>query len=194
MKAIADSYSHKDGLQISYGGVNESDHETLPRVIGGLMISVFIIFMILVFHFRKIGLALLVLGSSSLSLLGAALGILLLRVKFGITSILGIVSLIGILVGMGSSCWIMPRNCGAKHNMNTREAAYEAGKRRMRPIFLTSAAASMGVIPMIISSNPLWTPMGAVICFGTLTSMMFLVFVLPVAYWKIFDKKDPRVC
>ena len=57
--------------------------------------------MILVFHFRKISLALLVLGSSSLSLLGAALGVLLLRVEFGITSILGIVSLIGILVRNG---------------------------------------------------------------------------------------------
>ena len=193
VKEIVDSYSHIDGLQISYGGVNESDHETLPRVIGGLMISIFIIFMILVFHFRKISLALLVLGSSSLSLLGAALGVLLLRVEFGITSILGIVSLIGILVRNGIIMLDYAEELRVKHNMNIREAAYEAGKRRMRPIFLTSAAASMGVIPMIISSNPLWTPMGAVICFGTLTSMMFLVFVLPVAYWKIFDKKDPRV-
>jgi outer membrane protein TolC len=74
--------------------------------------------------------------------------------------------------------------------MSVKDAAFEAGKRRMRPIFLTSAAASMGVIPMIISSNPLWTPMGAVICFGTLISMVFLVFVLPVAYWKIFDHED----
>jgi multidrug efflux pump subunit AcrB len=38
------------------------------------------------------------------------------------------------------------------------EAAFEAGKRRMRPIFLTSAAASMGVIPMIISKSALWSP------------------------------------
>ncbi len=172
-----------------YGGVNRSDHETLPGVIGGLMISIFIIFMILVFHFRKISLALLVLGSSSLSLLGAALGVLLLRVEFGITSILGIVSLIGILVRNGIIMLDYAEELRVKHNMSVRDAAFEAGKRRMRPIFLTSAAASMGVIPMIISSNPLWTPMGAVICFGTLISMVFLVFVLPVAYWKIFDNE-----
>jgi len=66
----------------------------------------------------------------------------------------------------------------------------------MRPIFLTSMAASMGVIPMIISKSALWAPMGVVICFGTLTSMVFLVLILPVAYWLIFrrvDKKSKRL-
>jgi multidrug efflux pump len=73
-----------------------------------------------------------------------------------------------------------------KHKYPVYEAAIEAGKRRMRPIFLTSAAASMGVIPMIISKNPLWGPMGTVICFGTLISMVLVVTVLPVAYWILF--------
>jgi multidrug efflux pump subunit AcrB/outer membrane protein TolC len=192
VKELTGKYLLPKGLSLSYGGIYESDEETLPRVISGLMISIFIIFMILVLHFRKISLAILVLGASSLSLLGAALGVLLLKVEFGITAILGIVSLIGILVRNGIIMLDYAEELRLKHKMTVRDAIFEAGRRRMRPIFLTSAAASMGVIPMIISSNPLWTPMGVVICFGTLISMVFLVFVLPVAYWKMFDSNDGK--
>jgi multidrug efflux pump subunit AcrB len=56
--------------------------------------------------------------------------------------------------------------------LSVRAAAIEAGKRRMRPIFLTSAAASMGVLPMI--------------------SMVLVVTVLPVSYWLLFRKEDKK--
>jgi multidrug efflux pump subunit AcrB len=74
--------------------------------------------------------------------------------------------------------------------LSVREAAFEAGKRRMRPIFLTSAAASMGVLPMVLSGDLMWMPLGTVIFFGTLISMVFVVTVLPIAYWLIFKKTD----
>ena len=53
----------------------------------------------------------------------------------------------------------------------------------MRPIFLTSAAASMGVVPMMVGGSGLWVPMGNVIFFGTMITMMFILTVLPIAYW-----------
>lgn len=60
----------------------------------------------------------------------------------------------------------------------------------MRPIFLTSAAASMGVIPMILGGSVLWSPMGSVIFFGTIISMLLIITVLPVSYWIIFVRAD----
>ena len=54
----------------------------------------------------------------------------------------------------------------------------------MRPIFLTSAAASVGVVPMILGGSSLWMPMGVVICIGTAVSMCLILTVLPVVYWK----------
>jgi outer membrane protein TolC len=60
----------------------------------------------------------------------------------------------------------------------------------MRPIFLTSAAASVGVIPMIISRSPLWGPLGTVICFGLLISMVLTLFVLPVLYSVAYRDKS----
>ena len=72
--------------------------------------------------------------------------------------------------------------------MPVREVAFEAGCRRMRPIFLTSITTAVGVIPMIVHSTTLWKPMGVVIFFGTLVAITMIVTVLPVAYWKLFDK------
>ena len=190
VKKIADNQSLPPETSIQYGGAYEADSEMLPQVTGALLISVFIIFMILVFHFRKPNLALLVLGSSSLSVIGAVLGIIIMGKSFGVTSILGIISLIGILVRNGIIMLDYAEELRHHGKKTALEAAFEAGKRRMRPIFLTSMAASMGVIPMIISNSALWAPMGTVICFGTLTSMVFLVLILPVAYWLIFRKVD----
>jgi multidrug efflux pump subunit AcrB/outer membrane protein TolC len=192
VKKIAEKCPLPKGTSLSYGGAYESDAEALPQIIGGLMLSIIIIFLILLFHFKRINLALLVMGSASLSLLGAAIGVIVMKLEFGITAILGIVSLIGILVRNGIIMIDYAEELRFKYKKTIREAAMEAGKRRMRPIFLTSAAASMGVIPMIISRSALWGPMGTVICFGTLTSMVLLVFILPVAYWLIFKRVDKK--
>ena len=70
---------------------------------------------------------------------------------------------------------------------SAKEAAFLSGKRRMRPIFLTSATTALGVVPMIISRSTLWMPMGVIICFGTVLSLVLIVTVLPVAYWKIYS-------
>ena len=50
----------------------------------------------------------------------------------------------------------------------------DGGKRRMRPIFLTSCTTGLGVLPMILSGDQLWLPMGVVICFGTLLSVVMI--------------------
>lgn len=76
--------------------------------------------------------------------------------------------------------------------MSAREAIHHSASRRMRPIFLTSAAASMGVIPMILGGSGLWMPMGSVICFGTLISMLFILTVVPIAYLVVFEGTDSK--
>lgn len=174
------------GVALSVGGQQEDDEETLPMILGGLIVSVVIIFFILLAHFRKINLALLIMCSISLTIFGAAFGVLVMGQDISLTGILGINSLIGILVRNGIIMLDYAEDLRHKQQFDVYNAALQAAKRRMRPIFLTSAAASMGVIPMIISKSGLWAPMGTIICFGTLISMVLVVTVLPVAYWMIF--------
>ena len=174
------------GVALSVGGQQEFDEEALPMILGGLIVSVVIIFFILLAHFRKINLALLIMGSISLTIFGAAFGVLIMGQDVSLTGVLGIISLMGILVRNGIIMLDYAEDLRHKQQFDVYNAALQAAKRRMRPIFLTSAAASMGVIPMIISKSGLWAPMGTIICFGTLISMVMVVTVLPVAYWMIF--------
>ncbi len=182
----------KPDTLIEYGGAKENDEEQMPAIMMALCIAIVIIFFILVFHFKKVSLASLVLASTSLCLLGASVGLHIMGLNFGITVVLGIVSLIGIIVRNGIIMFDYTEELRFKHGMSVKEAAFEAGKRRMRPIFLTSAAASMGVIPMIISQSPLWCPMGTTISFGTLISMVFILISLPILYWFCYKGQDKK--
>lgn len=179
-----------DDVSISWGGSRMQDDVLMPQIFKGLSFSVLIIFVILVFHFRSIKLAVLILGATTLSIFGAALGIRVMNMEYTLTSVLGLVALMGIIVRNGIIMYDYAEALRLKGGLSAHDAALEAGKRRMRPIFLTSAAASMGVVPMIISGSALWSPMGVVICFGTWISMAFVVTVLPVLYWMSFRKAD----
>ena len=73
-----------------------------------------------------------------------------------------------------------------------RQAAYEAGRRRMVPIFLTTATTAVGVIPMIIAGSSFWMPVGVTIFAGGIGALILVVTVLPVAYWKT-SKQSKKV-
>ena len=75
----------------------------------------------------------------------------------------------------------MPSHLGA----SIRCAAYDAGKRRMVPIFLTTATTAVGVVPMIIAQSSFWMPVGVIIFTGGIGSLILAVTMLPVAYWKV---------
>ena len=175
-------------LHWEIGGMAEKDAETLPQVTSGVMIAALIIFFILLFHFKRISLALVNLSSMTLCIFGAAIGLLITGFDVSLTCILGVVSLMGILVRNGIIMLDYAEELRRDKGLSVKDAAFQAGERRMRPIFLTSAAASVGVLPMMIENNTLWSPMGAVIFFGTLISMVLIATILPVLYWIVFDK------
>ena len=176
-----------DGVALSYGGEYEETQEEAPRIISALLISVVIIFFILLWHFKRISMAVMMLSCLSLCLLGTASGILIQGVDFSITSTLGIISLMGILVRNGIIMFDYAEELRTNGGMTAHEAIYHSAQRRMRPIFLTSAAASVGVIPMILGGSGLWMPMGTVIFYGTIITMVFILTVMPVAYWLVMS-------
>ena len=175
-------------LKVERGGMLAKDMETMPQVASGVIVAIFIIFFILLFHFKRISLALVNLSAMSLCVFGAAVGLLIMGYDMSITGILGVVSLMGILVRNGIIMIDYAEELRRDKGLSVVEAAFQAGERRMRPIFLTSAAASVGVLPMMLENNTLWSPMAAVVFFGTLISMVLIATVLPVLYAVVFDK------
>ncbi len=173
------------GVTLTFGGEEEDGNEKLPPIYAGLIVAAAIIFFILVGHFQNIKIALLIFCSMALCVFGTAAGVLIQGVDFSVTCLLGVISLMGIIVRNGIIMIDYALELQtAGHSAS--EAIYLSAQRRMRPIFLTSAAAAMGVIPMILGGSGLWMPMGTVICYGTLITMVFILTVLPVAYLLLY--------
>ena len=181
-----------EGVTLTYGGELAENEEQMPHIMAALYIAVVIIFFILVWHFKRVGTATLLLICLTLCLFGTALGVMIQGVDFGVTCVMGLVSLMGILVRNGIIMIDYAEELRRNERMRVRDAIYYSAKRRMRPIFLTSAAASMGVIPMILGGSGLWMPMGTVIFYGTLITMFFILTVIPVAYWKVLSGSTKR--
>ena len=178
-----------DNVTLSYGGEIEEQDETLPNIMNGLYIAVIIIFLILLSHYKNLGMALFIVLCLASSLLGAAIGMMIHNIAFGMTCVLGLVAIMGIIVRNGIIMIDYAQEL-QHQGESVVQSIYYSAKRRMRPIFLTSAAASIGVIPMILSRSGLWMPMGVVIFYGTLITMLFIVLVIPVAYMLLFHGKE----
>ncbi|MBI4885959.1 MAG: efflux RND transporter permease subunit [Acidobacteria bacterium] len=170
------------GIRIGWGGEREGTVENYTPMSISMAASVAIIYLILLFEFGRHRLVLLVMVTMPLALFGAVLGLMLTGNAFGFTSFLGVISLMGIVVRNGIILVGYAEELRAQ-GMSSRDAALAAGMRRMRPIVLTSAAAAVGVVPMILSGSTLWGPLGAVTFFGLIFSTLLTLIVLPVAYW-----------
>ncbi len=183
-EALMDSLGRMELPQevvVDRGGEWENTMDTLPEILSGLALAVAIIFFILLFHYAQADTAILLLFSLLLCMPGAALGLIIQDTDMSLTCVLGIVSLMGILVRNAIVLLDYAEEL-RNEGQPVHDAVLNASKRRMRPIFLTSAAATMGVLPMVIGNSALWKPMGVVIFWGTPITMIFILTVIPVAY------------
>ena len=177
-----------EGYRIEYGGEYQNQQETFGEMRTALLTSLLLIFLILLFQFRTLVDPLIVMAAFPLALPGAALGLLITHNTFGFTAFIGIIS-VGGLVVRNSIILIDYIHERMKNGAELEQAALEAGERRLRPIFLTSAAAAVGVIPMILSGSSLWSPMASVIAFGLLGSMFFTLIAIPVLFVVVHHRR-----
>ena len=180
------------GYRIFYGGEYANQRETYSYMFIALIISIISIFLVLLFQFRNLKEAGLVMLTIPLSMFGAVLGLIITGNDFGFTAFTGMIALSGIVV-RNAIILIDHTNVLLGKGMDIPTAAREAGKRRLRPIFLTAMAAAIGVVPMILSGSSLWSPLASIIAFGVVWSMLISTLTIPVLYTaaiKPGDKKD----
>ena len=174
------------GITAEVGGAREFDDETLPPIIYGLSISLVIIFFFILINFRKFGISFVIMAAMSLCLFGAMVGLWIADFTIGLTSVLGFITLLGMIV---RNVILMYQHAEDKRRVchwSARLAAYDAGKRRMVPIFLTTATTAVGVIPMILGGSTFWTPVGVTIFAGGIGALILVVTILSVLYSKIY--------
>ena len=190
------------GVRAEVGGEIEYNKESLPQIFSGVGISMIIVFFFLLFNFKKYGITLVCMAALALMIPGALIGLGLMNRTLGITSVMGVITLMGMI--MRNEILIFEHAIGLikkfapdgfpvgaseeyrrQYNAAVKQAAYEAGKRRMVPIFLTTATTAVGVVPMIIAQSSFWMPVGVTIFAGGIGSLIMVVTMLPVIYWKV---------
>ena len=175
------------GVRAEVGGEIEYNKESLPQIFGGVAISMIIVFFFLLFNFKKYGITLVCIAALGLMIPGALIGLGLMDRTLGLTSVMGVITLMGMI--MRNEILIFEHaNDLIKKGVPVKQAAYEAGKRRMVPIFLTTATTAVGVVPMIIAQSSFWMPVGVTIFAGGIGSLIMVVTMLPVVYWKVSTK------
>ena len=190
------------GVRAEVGGEIEYDAEALPQIFGGVAIAMVIIFFFLLFNFKKYGISIVCIAALGLMLPGVLVGLALMNRTLGLTSIMGVITLMGMIMRneilifehaldlikkyvAAHGDWTVDRKA---YNEAVKQAAYEAGKRRMVPIFLTTATTAVGVVPMIIAQSSFWMPVGVTIFAGGIGSLILVVTMLPVVYWRVSTK------
>ena len=200
------------GVRCEVGGELEYNAEAMPMIIGGVGIAIVIVFFFLLFNFKRFGISLICIAALGLMIPGTLVGLGLMNRTLGLTSILGVITLMGmimrneILIFEHANDLLRDKRARLKgepsseegeapppitreeYNAAVKEAAYAAGKRRMVPIFLTTATTAVGVVPMIIAQSSFWMPVGVTIFAGGIGSLILVVTMLPVVYWKLSRK------
>jgi len=197
-KIMQEEITIPQGVRCEVGGEIEYGNEALPQIFWGITIAMIIIFFFLLFNFKKFGITLVCIAALGLMTPGALIGLGMMDRALGLTSIFGLITLMGIIMRNEilifehandlikkyveeHGDWKVDRKA---YNKAVKQAAYDAGKRRMVPIFLTTATTAVGVIPMIIAQSSFWMPVGVTIFAGGIGSLIMVVTMLPVIYWK----------
>ena len=195
------------GVRAEIGGEIEYGDEAMPQIIWGTVIAMIIVFFFLLFNFKKYGITTVCMAALALMIPGALIGLGLMNRSLGLTSIFGLITLMGMI--MRNEILIFEhaidlmkkfvaehpkpakvtkadkREYYRQYNEAVKQAAMDAGSRRMVPIFLTTATTAVGVVPMIIAQSSFWMAVGVTIFAGGIGSLIMVVTMLPVVYWKV---------
>ena len=177
-----------DGVRFEVGGEPEDDAEVSVTIIESLLISLIIVFFFLLFSFRSYKLTFVSIGAIAFAFPGMLIGLWIAGRPIGVTAMFGVITLMGMI--MRNEILIFEHAEGLrKEGWSARDAAFDAGRRRMVPIFLTTATTAVGVVPMIVAATSFWMPVGVSIFAGGIGALIMVVTMLPVIYWKLYDKK-----
>jgi multidrug efflux pump len=155
------------------------------------IIALFIIYLILVIEFGSLSQPVIILITVPLSLIGAAIGLMIFSQPFSFTAFLGISSLIGIVVN-NAILLIEFLNKFKKEEKDVSTACRTAFSRRFRPIMMSTTTTVMGLLPLAMSGSTLFEPLSISLMSGLLGSTLLTLIIVPVIY-KIMENLKSKV-
>ncbi len=172
------------GIDVSFEGETHEGQTTRLSILRGMMIGLIGIFILLSFQFRSYIEPLIVMVAIPLALIGVVFGHLLMGINLSMPSILGFVSLSGIVVNDSILLMLflkMRRAEGAE----ALDAASQASRQRFRAIVITSLTTIAGLLPLLTERSyqaQVLIPLATSIVFGLLASTVLVLLVVPCLY------------
>ena len=174
------------GYHWEFGGEHETSGKSRSAIGAKLPIAGLIILLLLVGQFNSIRKPLIILVTIPLGLIGVVTGLLLAGSYFGFITLLGIVSLSGVVINNAIVLIDRIRIELEDFGRTPAEAIVEAAIRRLRPILLTTATTVLGLIPLWIGGGSMFKPMAITIIFGLLFATVLTLVFVPVLYSILF--------
>ena len=186
------------GYYVKYGGQFENLEHAVSRLQIAVPIALLLILVMLFFAFNNIKHCLLIFSAIPFSAIGGVLALWLRGMPFSISAGVGFIALFGVAVLNGIVLLTEMNKLANETNDSIHEIIIKATKTRLRPILITASVASLGFIPMALSTGSgaeVQKPLATVVIGGLLTATFLTLFVLPILYQmiekRIFSPKEP---
>ena len=184
MEGLDQNVLFPEGYHIPETGMVKMMEESFQALFGALFLSIILIYMLMVALYESLVSPLAIMFALPVALVGAFLGLALTGNTVNIFSLLGLVMLMGLVTKNGILI-VDFTDILRERGVPRTEALIEAGKLRMRPILMTSAAIVFAMIPLVLkleAGAESRAPMAAVIIGGMTTSTLLSLVVIPVVY------------
>jgi len=190
-KKLSEEIKLPTGYYFTYGGQFENLEKASNRLLIAVPVSLLLIFVLLYFTFRSIKQALLIFTSIPMSAIGGIIALILRGMPFSISAGIGFIALFGVAV-LNGIVLIGTFNQLKKEGINSTIQQVKQGTiMRLRPVLMTATVASLGFLPMAISTSAgaeVQKPLATVVIGGLISATFLTLFVLPLLYI-IFNSK-----
>ena len=174
------------GYDFSFGGAEEESEKGNQSIAAKMPLGMMLIIMLLVGQFNSIRRPLIILMTIPLALIGVVIGLLAFDLYFGFMTLLGVISLAGIVI---NNAIVLLDRIDFEINMNglpPPRAIIESAQRRLRPILLTTCTTIGGLLPLYLGGGAMWEPMAMTIMAGLLFATVLTLGVVPILYSVMF--------
>ena len=172
-------------VRYEFGGDQEESGKSNASIMEKLGISSMIILFILVVQFNSIRKPIIILTTIPLGLIGVFTGLLITGSYIGFMTILGVISLAGIVIN-NAIVLLEKIQLELDEGHSEELAILNAAQHRARPILLTTATTVLGLLPLYLGGGALWEPMALTIISGLLFSTLLTLGIVPVLYALLF--------
>lgn len=175
-----------DGNKFAIGGETEESGDANASIAAELPIAGMLILLLLVGQFNSLRRPAIILATIPLGLIGVTFGLLVANSSFGFFTILGLISLSGIIIN--NAIVLLDRIAIEikEYGRSEAEAILQAAQQRLRPILLTTATTVLGMTPLLWGGTSMFKPMAITIIFGLAFATALTLLVVPVLYSLFF--------